>query len=185
MGRQKLSKAETDRVGSIIWNFFEKQRRFKEVQAKFNAIKDDFESEMEGLFHGFEHNTISITNHNLAAGTPNTLKVTKVEKTLIHWDIDKLRKRLPKNIFKQVVRKEYKVVGMDQLVKYLKSCGVDPAVFKQYIIVEESVDQDKVDEAGELGFITAQQISGCYTVECQKPYFRVSLVKGKSDGGTA
>lgn len=182
MGGPKISKAEADRYGSAAWNFFEKQKKFKAVQAKFNAIKEEFESEMEGLFANRQHNSISITNHNLADGEPNIIKVTKVERTTVEWDVAKLKKRLPKSVLKKVLRKEYRVIGMSQLVKYLQSCGVDPNIFKQYIDVVETVDQAAIDQAGELGEITVQQINGCYTVDCQKPYFKVNLSKGKGNG---
>ena len=181
MGSRQISKDEANRYGSIVWNYFEKLQKYKAVKAKFDAIKSDFETEMEGLFHGRDNRSLSITNHNLEEGEPNVLKVTKVERTSIRWDVDKLRKRIPKDVFKKVVHKEYKVVGMPQLIKYLKSCGVDPEVFKQHIVVEESVDQEAVDRMGELGYISAQQISGCYIVDCAKPYFTVSLVKGKGN----
>ena len=179
MGSRRISKDEANHYGGIVWNYFEKFQKYKAVKSKFDAIKSDFETEMEGLFHGRDSRSLFVANYNLEEGEPNMLKVTKVERTSIKWDVDKLRKRISKDVFKKVVHKEYKVVGMPQLIKYLKSCGVDPEVFKQYIVVEESVDQEAVDRMGELGYLSAKQVSGCYIVDCAKPYFTVSLVKGK------
>lgn len=180
MGR-RVSEDEVNRYGRVAWNFFEKLQRFRAVEEKFKAIKEDFESEMESMFHDRSCNSIAITNHSLAIGEPDTIKVTKVERTSIRWNVDKLKKRVPREIAKQVLRKEYRITNMPQLVKYLKSCGVDPAVFKQFITVEESVDQDAIDKMGELGYVSPQQISGCYVVECSKPYFKVSMVKTKGN----
>lgn len=182
MGSRQMGREEADRYGRIVWNFFDKMQKYKTVKEKFDAIKSDFESEMECLFHDRSSNSVVVTNHNLADGEDNMLKVTKVERTSIRWDIGKLRKRLPAGIFKKVIRKEYRVNDMPNLVRYLKSCGVNPEIFKQYISVEESVDQDAVDKMGELGYILPQQISGCYVVECAKPYFKVGLVKTRENG---
>lgn len=182
MGNRRMGKDEADRYGRSAWNYFDKLQKYRAVKAKFDAIKEEFESEMESLFHDRSNNSVTITNHNMADSEPNVLKVTRVEKTSIRWDIGKLKKRLPQDVFKKVVRKEYRIVGMPQLIKYLKSCGVDPEVFKQHIVVDESVDQDAIGRMGELGYIQAHRISGCYVVDCAKPYFKVSLVKAKDNG---
>lgn len=177
--RRQMNSDEVERYGRAAWRYFDKLQKYKAVKSKFDAIKDEFESEMESMFHGSDCNSMTVFNYNVSDDEPNALKVTKVERTSIKWDVDKLRKRIPSDIFKQVVHKEYRIVGMPQLIAYLKSCGVDPSIFKQHIVVEESVDQDAIDKMGELGYISAQRISGCYVVECNKPFFKVSLARRK------
>lgn len=178
---KRLDKDETIRYGQAAWNFYEKSQKFKAVKAKFEAIKAEFEEEMESLFHGRTSNSIAITNHNMA-GPNNTIKVSRVAKTTIVWDAAKLKKRLPADVAKQVILKDYRITNMRELTKYLKSCGVDPNIFKSFLVVEERVDQDAVDRLGDLGVIMPQQISGCYVVNCAKPYFTVKPKKGDGDG---
>lgn len=182
MGSRQVSKDEVARYGRSVWNYFNKLQKYKAVKAKFDAIKEEFELNMESLFHGRTCNSITITSHyETSIDEPRSIKITKVERTAVRWDIKKLKKRLPDDVFNKVVHKEYRIVGMQNLIQYLKSCGVDPKIFKQYIVVEESVDQGAIDHMGELGYISAQQISGCYIVDCAKPYFKVSAIKAKEN----
>lgn len=181
MGSRGISKDDADRYGRVIWNFYDKSQKFKAVKAKFESIKSDFDENMDELFDGHNYRSMTVTSHNVADGEPNQLKVSKVERTSIRWDIEKLRKRFPGHVFKRMVKKEYRVVGMPQLVQYLKSCGVDPNIFKQFIVVDETVDPDAIDQLGNLGVISSQQISGCYVVDCAKPYYTVKLVKAKDN----
>ena len=70
---------------------------------------------------------------------------------------------------------------MPALVTYLKECGVDPKIFKSFIVTTKSVDTKELDRLEEIGKITTSQVQGCYTVKNQKPYFTVGLRKGKGD----
>lgn len=181
MGSKRISKEVSDRYGRIIWEFFDKSQKYKKVKAKFGSIKTEFEEKMEELFDGRSCNSITAINENVTDGEPNAVKVTRVERAVVRWDVEKLRRRIPADVFKKVVKKEYRIVGMQHLIQYLKSCGVDPRIFKQYIVVDESVDHDAIDKMGDLGYITPQQVSGCYVVDCSKPYFNVSAVKKKEN----
>ena len=58
----------------------------------------------------------------------------------------------------------------DGKVKYLKACGVDAKKFKKYITVTEEVQDEKIDNLYEVGEITKEDITDCYTVECGEPY---------------
>jgi len=45
-----------------------------------------------------------------------------------------------------------------------------------------TVDVKAVDQLGNVGEISVQQISGCYIVKCHKPYFTLSVKKDNDDG---
>lgn len=101
---------------------------------------------------------------------PVNLRVNKIRKKKIIWNVDKLKKKLDKKVFKKVVSKTYTISDMDGLVKYLKACGVDAKKFRKYITVTEEVQDDKIDNLYEVGEITKEDTAGCYTVECGEPY---------------
>ena len=67
------------------------------------------------------------------------------------------------------------------LITYLQECGVDPKIFKSFISVEESVDVKELERLEELGKISKEQLKGCYSVKCQKPYYQVR--KGRKVDG--
>lgn len=101
---------------------------------------------------------------------PVNLRVNKIRKKKIIWNVDKLKKKLDKKVFKKVVSKTYTISDMDGLIKYLKACGVDAKKFKKYITVTEEVQDEKINNLYEVGEITKEDIAGCYTVECGEPY---------------
>ena len=82
---------------------------------------------------------------------------------------------------KNVIDKSYTITDINRLIIYLKSCGVDPKVFKSFINVTKTVDEKKLDKLAELGVIRKEQLEGCYTLKRKKPYFTVKMKLGKHD----
>lgn len=171
---------DTKRYQQLAWEFYHKQQKLKGIQKKFDELKREFEEEMECLFRSRGARRMKFESDELDGS--DTLSVKMVERTSIEWDAEKLEKRVPRGVAKKVIRKQYAIADMNGLVRYLKSCGVDPNIFKRFLRVEKSVDQEAVDRLGELGQISVRAISGCYIVKCQKPYFTLSVKKGNDDG---
>lgn len=166
----------------LAWNFFRKQQKLKELQKKFDDAKVSFEAEMEDFFRRNKIKSFNFECDDETLGNDN-LVVKMIERTSIVWDAEKLEKRLPKSIAKKVIKKQYRINDMQGLITYLKSCNVDPVIFKKYIQVEKTVDQKAVDHLGNIGQISVRNISGCYIVKCQKPYFTLSVKKGNDGDG--
>lgn len=166
----------------LAWNFFRQQQKLKDLQKKFDDAKANFELEMEEYFrkNNIKRFRFSCDDNVLEN---DSLEVKMIERTNIVWDAEKLEKRLPKSIARKVIKKQYRVNDMQGLITYLKSCNVDPVVFKRYIQVDKTVDQKMVDQLGNLGQISVRNISGCYIVKCQKPYFTLSVKKGNDSDG--
>ena len=80
-----------------------------------------------------------------------------------------------------LVEKEYYISDMHGLVKYLKSCGVDPKKFKKYLIVTEKVNQKKMDELSDIGDITREDIEGCYKLEEANGYLTINVKKDEDN----
>lgn len=171
---------DTKRYQQLAWEFYHKQQKLKSIQKKFDELKREFEEEMECLFRSENVKRMQFKSDELDSS--GTLSVKMVERTSIEWDAKKIEKRVPREVAKKVIRKQYYITDMNGLVRYLKSCGVDPNIFKMYLRIEKSVDQNEVDRLGELGQISVRAISGCYIVKCQKPYFTLSVKKGNDDG---
>lgn len=153
---------------------------FKDIQA-FQKKKDSFEKHKKKIYELFEEYFQACGTKKMVYQNPEddsllggTVTVVRVQKTNIVWNIDKLRKQLGKKLFGQVSVKEYQIIDMPGLVEYLKSCGVDPNKFKQYLNVSVSVDDSEIDRLSEIGEITAKDIEGCYKVTKAKPYFKFS-----------
>lgn len=105
------------------------------------------------------------------------LNVTRIRTKKVTWLLDKLKQRLGKDIYKDVVDKTYTVNDMYGLIKYLKKCGVDPRKFKKFIDVDETLNETKLDTYYETGALKKSDIEGCYDVKVGEPYIRLTELK--------
>lgn len=158
--------------------FFNEQKEFKERQERFNTIKQLFYNDAEELFNYEGINKLVIDNEDLEG---NELVVNKVQKTSVIFDADALENNLSKEMCKDVIDKSYTITDINRLIVYLKSCGVDPKVFKSFINVTKTVDEKKLDKLADLGLIRKEQLEGCYTLKRKKPYFTIKMKRGKHD----
>lgn len=106
------------------------------------------------------------------------LRVTRVRTKKITWLLDKLKQKLNKDTYKDLVDKTYTISDMQGLIKYLKSCWVDPKKFKKYIEVEEQLNEIKLNTYYETGALDKKDIEGCYTVKMGEPYIKITELKG-------
>ena len=162
--------------------FFQKQMRFKEVQAQFNDLKAQFNNDMKDFFEN-ENIDKSVV---FSCDSPNGEKliVSRVQKSSVEFNPDKLEKILDKKLGKQIIAKRYEVTDIDALITYLKECNVDPKIFKSFLNVSKSVDVQELERLEELGKISMKQIQDCCKVKHQKPYFTINVKKGQDDGET-
>lgn len=105
------------------------------------------------------------------------LNVTRVRTKKVTWLLDKLKQKVGKDIYSDVVNKTYTVNDMQGLIRYLKTCGVDPKKFKRFIDVTEELDETKFDTYYETGALKTKDIEGCYTVKMGEPYIRITELK--------
>lgn len=162
----------------FIKEFYNEQKEFKERQERFNTIKQLFYNDAEELFNYEGIDKLVVETNDL---DDEYLIVNKVQKTSIDFDVDKLENRLGKKFSKEVIEKQYTITDFNRLVIYLKSCGVDPKVFKSFINVTKEVDEKKLDKLADLGLVNKEQFEGCYTLKRKKPYFTVRMKRGKHD----
>lgn len=179
MARRK-SKLNSDECKQSIANFFQKKKRFEQIQTRFCEIKADFYNDMEDYF---QHNNIDgkLTIDGGEFDGVESFVVTRIQSSRVEFNPDKLEKVLGKELSRDVIQKHYEIVDMNGLVTYLKECGIDPKVFKSFISVRKTVNTKELDRLEELGKITAEQIKGCYTVKSQSPYFTVNVGKGQDN----
>lgn len=109
------------------------------------------------------------------------LKVTRVRKKSILWDIDKLKKKLDKKVIKKIITKKYTINDMNGLAEYLKECGVNPKKFKKFLTVDEELNEVELNRLYDLGEIDKEQVNGCYKMEMGEPYIKLTEQKQEYD----
>ena len=155
----------------VVRNFYNKQREFSDTKKAFDQLKKSFEKEMELVFAKSETDSISFS---VGSDYKDELFVVKKRcRTYIKWNFQKLAINLGNKLFKQVVNKKYIVNDMLGLIEYLKSCNVDPNIFKKYIDVEYSLNEAELDNLELLGKVKAEQLEGCFNLSFSKPWYSV------------
>ena len=177
---RRKSKLNSDECRQSIMNFFQKQKKFKQVQNRFCEIKADFYNDMEDYF---KYNDIDgkLTVECDCIDGAERFVVTRIQSSKVEFNPDKLEKALGKELSCDVIQKHYEIIDMNGLVTYLKDCGTNPKVFKSFISIRKTVNVKELERLEELGKITTEQIKGCYTVKSQNPYFTVNIGKGQDN----
>lgn len=174
---KKLSKKAIKYFKEAVRGFLVDQAVFKNMEENFKNVKIRFYEDMDEYFESgsLEDDGSAIFNYpDLGEGA---LKVTKVQRTSVDFEADKLEKVLPKEIAKKAIVKKYEIIDIQGLTSYLKKCNVDPKIFKEFLSVTKTVDTKELDKLEELGQISIEQIKGCYTVKKSSPYYTVSEIK--------
>ena len=177
---RRTSKLNSEECKQSIINFFQKQKKFKQVQTRFSEIKADFYDDMEDYF---KNNNINgkLTIEGDSFNGVESFVVTRIQSSKVEFNPDKLEKALGKELSQNVIQKHYEINDMLGLITYLKECGIDSKVFKSFISVRKTVNTKELDKLEELGLITAEQIKGCYSIKSQSPYFTVNIGKGQDN----
>lgn len=179
MARRK-SKLNSDECKQSITNFFQKKKKFEQIQKRFNEIKANFYNDMEDYFRCNDiDGKLTVQGDNF--DDAENFVVTRVQSSKVEFNPDKLEKALGKELSRDVIQKHYEIVDMIGLISYLKECGTDPKVFKSFISVRKTVNTKELDRLEELGKVTIEQIKGCYTVKNQSPYFTIGIGKGQGN----
>lgn len=167
----------------IIADYSLHQSAFKTLSKEFDHKKSVFYKQMDQMFSETEARVDCNTRkleYVKKSGESYILSVSRIQSSKVIFDAEKLESKIPKAISKKVILKKYTINNFSDLVEYLKSCNVDPQKFKQFLDIEKSVDEKALEQVSELGLIEEEQITDCYSVSKNTPYYKVSI-KRKED----
>lgn len=175
-------KEQTNLIKESVRKLYEAKKEKERVDAFYYEVKKKEQVAISNfMFTNLpkDQNTFEVElNDGLNYYTNHVkLNVTRVRRQKVIWFLDKLKKKLNKEIYKDVVKKTYIVNDMQGLVKYLKSCGVDAKKFKKFINVSEEANETKLDYLYDTGKINKKDIAGCYEVLMYEPYIRLTEIK--------
>ena len=158
--------------------------RLFEIREKFSVMKKTFEEESKALetsIKNFMYANGNVDNITLRyqekdeVNGPTVLKVLKVSPVKIKWLPEKLEKALGKERCSGLIEKTYIIEDMDGLIKYLKSCGVNPKKFKSFLRIDKKVNPDVLKQMDELGEISSDEVKGCYEATNVSSYLKIML----------
>lgn len=161
---------------------YESQIKFKEYEKKYNERRKELQNIIQGYINkrGMEYFRF-LANTGMFQKIPTELKIRNVITKKIIWDTNLLKKKLDKKVYNRVVHKQYIINDMEGLIEYLKSCGVDPKVFKTFLTINEEVNNKLLDDLGAQGEFNIEDLKGCYEVIENAGYIKVTECKGKEE----
>lgn len=175
-GTSRISENDFAKTVNLL---HEKSKRFKDVEARFKQIKAECTQIIDAYFkeNGIEKST-TVDCDDSPLGS---IKVSKVERASVNFNADKVERALPKDVASKVIMKKYEVNDIQGLVAYLKSCGVDPKIFKSFLNVTKSVNVEELERLSELGEVDEKALDGCFSVTRFDPYYKLKVKKGDGD----
>lgn len=173
-------------IKDSVRKIYEAQKRKKKVDEYYNEVRKKEQLIISNyIFTNLQkgENSFDITLDDGEDYYTNhvKLKVTRVRRKSILWDIDKLKKKLDKKVIKKIVTKKYTINDMNGLVEYLKECGVNPKKFKKFLTVDEELNEVELNRLYDLGEIDKEQVNGCYKMEMGEPYIKLTEQKQEYD----
>lgn len=169
------SKKQKQKIIKTVKELDSLNKTFKDQEEKYKAEKDRLQKIIKDYTDESNLEEFDF-NDNLSH-----YKVRPVINKKINWDIDKLSKKLDKEVLNEILVKEYSINDFGNLIEYLKSCGVDPKKFKKFIDVKKTVNNKKIDELSQLGDIKEDDLSGCYELQANFSYVKISLFDLQDD----
>lgn len=147
-------------------SFERKQKEYEDAKSDVNHVLKTF-LEKRG------------TNKGLILTDDEKISLAVVEPTKIEWDIDKLCKRLDKEIAEDVIQKQITITNYKAIVDLLKKYKVPAQEFKQYLDVNRTVNEQALNDMFDLGRLDKKQIKGCYTINKNKAHVRITKSEKK------
>ena len=141
---------------------------YKLSQEEYRIKKDNYESEIRKILGKKDLRTHDFQNDNFS------YKATIVDNKKIDFNVEMIEQILDKEVLDEILIKKYEITDYDGLIKYLKTLGANPKIFKQYIHCDKKIDKDKLNHCSELGFVSLDDLEGCYNISITSGYVRIT-----------
>lgn len=90
------------------------------------------------------------------------------ERAKISYDVDKIQKSLPKDVYSQFIVNTRTISDWSNFGKLMKSKGITMDQLRPYISVKKEVNQKALDKLYERGKVDIRDLDGCYEAVVNK-----------------
>lgn len=153
-----MDSKQSEKLNKLISEVIGLQALTKLTNEKYNEARSKVQEMFDKL------NLKSFDAHT----AENEYKVNLVERVNITFFADRLKHKISKEKYNEVVEKKYEVSNINRLVKLAKEYGISKEELKECITVKESVNKDKMKQMSALGDIKLGDIAGCYSATISK-----------------
>lgn len=148
---------------------YTKREKFNRMKKKYEKLNIELQNKIIEYMKQEGSNELEIEPSMLNG---SVIKAKRITSKKIVFDVEKLKKKIDKELLNEFVTKTYTISDFEGLKDLLKSHGVSSKEFKQYLSIDEKVDQDKINQLSEIGDIKESDIEGCYTVYENEGYIK-------------
>lgn len=145
----------------------------KEIETNKAMIQDFFDKKKMDRIEVEPDKSLGNAN-NISMITAQKRETIKLE-----YNSAKLKEKLDKELFNEIITKTYSINNIEGLIELMKDAGISPKEFKKYLVINEVVDKDRIKQLYEVGDITQEMLNGCYTAKLIKS---ITILERK--GGT-
>lgn len=164
-----MDKSQEKRAISEVYELYKLEQKYKDLKKKYEEKKKKLSTSIRNYMFCNGFNKFQYKNGD------DLIDVKSITQKKIVWDVEKLEQKLDKEILNEIEEKTYIINNMEGLVKYLKSCGVNPKKFKSFVNVEKKIDQKKFNELSETGDISLDDVKGCYELKESEGYLKIGI----------
>lgn len=164
------------KLGKAISAYYKLDVEFKNQKFMYESKKKNLTDIIVRNLEEMKIKKITVGNDKTVAGRVK-LACQMIKRTKIIYNVSKIKKKFNKKDCARILDKHYEIVDIEKLISLLKNAGVDPKEFKKTIKVTETINEKNLDKLEELGFITLDDLKGCYEIEEGNPYLKVSVDK--------
>lgn len=155
-------------VNSLVLEYLERQRRFKDAEASFDSFKQAFRQDIRMYLEKEGKKSFQFRDSD-----NNGYSVSDVRPTKVSFDAAKLKRKAPE-VYRKAVVKDRHVEDWEGFTSYMKQLGADPAMVASFIRTKETVDVKVVDAMVSAEETSMEQLEGCYEVVVSEGYIRVT-----------
>lgn len=157
----------------------EQVKRVYSLGKRLEALKAEYDSERAALQDYFDKKALKRVE--VVTGT-SVITASKIERITINYIAEKLKERLDREKYNEIVQKRCIVNNYEGLKELLRKHGVRFKEFSEHVQVFDEVKKDTVKELYEVGDITNEELKGCYTATVTK-FIQFKEMKKKNEGG--
>lgn len=151
------------KIEESVFEYLDRQRRFKEAEADFNRYKDSFKSEVRSYLEAEGKRSFVVE------GKAGRFSVSDVRPTKVRINPVKLKQEAP-DAYKESVVKDIRVEDWDGFSDYMKKLGADPKMVKSFLHVDETIDAGKLDGCK----VSKEVLERCCEVKVSEGYIKVT-----------
>ena len=157
-------------------------KRTYSIAKQANSLKKEYienRAKIQEFFDKKGLNEVEVDPDPIMAEANHISKiiVRKSESIKLVYIPEKLKESLDKELYNEIVSKQYSISDINGLIKLIKNAGISFKDFKKCINITESVSKEKIEHLYDVGDITKEDLEGCYTATIVKS-IRITERKG-------